>query len=251
MRPRALLLLPAVLAAAIGASTLSAGASATPTRCSSGTHGSPGYAYAGHQASATGHGVRATITALRAPTVRNGHVAGWVGVGGPGSGPNGEDQWLQAGIASLPGTAPLLYAEIARAGAEPVFRALRYGVRPGERHRLAVMEIAARPGWWRVWLDGAPVTKPIELRGSSGRLKPIVTAESWNGDSPVCNGFAFRFEHVGLAASAGGSWRAFVPGYRFQDAGLGLRQLRPAPPGTRTLAADTVRPFAFEAVSRA
>lgn len=248
---RAFLLLPAVLAAAIGASSLSTGASATSARCGSGASGPPGYAYAGHRAKAAGHGVRATITVLRAPTVRNGHVAGWVGVGGPGSGPNGEDQWLQAGIASLPGMSPLLYVEIARAGAEPVFRPLRLDVRPGERHRLAVVEIAARPGWWRVSVDDRPVTRPIRLAGSSEGWQPIATAESWNGDRPVCNGFAFRFEQVGVATSAGGPWQAFVPGYRFQDAGLGLRQLRPAPARARTPAGNSLRPFAFEAVGRA
>ena len=61
-----------------------------------------GYSYAGHQAAYRGHGVRATIMLTRAPSVDAGHVAGWVGVGGPGQGANGGDAWIQAGVASVP-----------------------------------------------------------------------------------------------------------------------------------------------------
>ena len=77
-----------------------------------------GYSYAGHQAAFRGHGVRATITATRAPGVEVGHVAGWVGVGGPGQGANGSDEWIQAGIAAMPGRRPFLYTEITRPGGE-------------------------------------------------------------------------------------------------------------------------------------
>ena len=35
-----------------------------------------GYAYAGHQATRRGHGVRATLSTVRAPEVAAGHVAG-------------------------------------------------------------------------------------------------------------------------------------------------------------------------------
>lgn len=241
------LALLSVLTLAVGVS--GPGATAGSARCGSGTHGSQGYAYAGHQSTSVAHGVRATIAAIGTPAVQEGHVAGWVGVGGPASGPNGEDQWLQAGIASLPRTAPLLYVEITRAGAEPVFRALRFDVEPGERHEIAVLELAGRPGWWRVWVDGVPVTKPISLPGSSKRWKPIATAESWDGGRAVCNGFAFRFEGVSVARAPGGSWQPFVPGYRFRDRGFALRQLRPAGPGERTLARDSLRAFAFEAAS--
>ena len=61
-----------------------------------------GYSYAGHQGAYRGHGVRAAITLTREPNVDAGHVAGWVGVGGPGQGENGGDASIQAGIASLP-----------------------------------------------------------------------------------------------------------------------------------------------------
>src|SRR6476661_8906671 len=96
------------LASLVGASTrATAGAG-----CAEAT-GHDGYAYAGHQATYRGHGVRATITTLRQPRVQAGHVAGWVGVGGPGQGVNGEDAWIQAGIASMPGMDAFIYTEIA------------------------------------------------------------------------------------------------------------------------------------------
>ena len=72
--------------------------------------------YAGHESTGTSSGVRATITQLRAPSVAAGHAAAWIGVGGPGAGPNGETMWLQAGLAALPKTPVMLYAEITRAG---------------------------------------------------------------------------------------------------------------------------------------
>ena len=168
--------------------------------CGSGTHGSTGYAYAGHESVRVGSGVRATITALRQPSVTAGHAAGWIGLGGKGAGPNGETMWLQTGIAALPRTPLMLYAEITRAGQDPVFLALRANVQIGDKHRLAVLEMNGRPGVWRIWLDGQPVTDPIVLPGSHKRWQPMATAESWNGGVATCNGFSFRFERVGVAA---------------------------------------------------
>jgi hypothetical protein len=224
-------------------------ASAGQQTCGSGRHGSDGYAYAGLQSKARAHGVQARITLLEAPVVASGHAAAWIGVGGPDAGPNGEDEWLQVGIAALPGMEPLLYAEVTRAGAEAEFLSLDEAAHVGETQTLAVLEMSKRPGWWRVWVGGRPATAPIRLPGSSGRWQPIATAESWNGGQQVCNRFAFRFERVGVAGWRGGSWHAFVPGNRFVDQGYALQQLRPSPGAARTLAADPIRPFAFEAVS--
>jgi len=237
-------LLAATLSVAAGV------ANAGDTGCGSGANGSAGYAYAGHQASAHGHGVRARITLLSTPTVRAGHVAGWVGVGGPDSGPNGEDQWLQVGVAGLPQTAPMLYAEITRAGRQPIFVPLETDLRPGSTRTVAVLEMAKHPGWWRVWVGGKPVTRAIQLLGASGRFQPIATAESWNGGRATCNGFSFRFERVGVAGARGGSWHTFRPGYDFLDRGYRLRALTPeARKGARLLSAATVLPYAFEASS--
>src|SRR5215208_1721468 len=63
--------------------------------------GAKEFSYAGLQAQNTAHGVSATITPLAAPSVSDGHVGGWIGVGGTDQGPNGTAQWLQAGLASF------------------------------------------------------------------------------------------------------------------------------------------------------
>ena len=85
----------------------------------------------------------------------------------------------------------------------------------GEKHRLAVLEMNKRPGEWRIWLDGQPVTDPIVLEGSHKQWRPIATAESWNGGVQTCNGFGFRFERVGVARSLGGSWQESYRARRF------------------------------------
>ena len=89
----------------------------------------------------------------------------------------------------------------------------------GARYDVAVLEIASRPGWWRVWLNRAPSSSPIHLPGSSGRWRPSATAETWNGGSPVCNSFAFRFERVEVASAPGGSWKRLSAGARLQETG--------------------------------
>jgi hypothetical protein len=226
-----------------------ASAGGNAVTCGSGTHGSPGYAYAGFQSVRTSSGVRATITPLRAATVTAGHAAAWIGLGGPGQGPNGETMWLQTGVTALPQTPTMIYAEITRAGRDPVFLPLLENVQIGESHRLAVLEMNRRPGVWRIWLDGAPVTDPIVLPGSHKRWEPIVTAESWNGGVATCNAFGFRFERVGVAGALGGSWRLFTPGYTFRDRGYVVRQLRPVPADARVLASSSIAPYAFEAAS--
>jgi hypothetical protein len=239
----------AAAALTVPGTVLAAPASTDATGCGSGANGSPGYAYAGRQDTRIAHGVRATITALSLPTVIAGHVAAWVGVGGRGDGPRGSDEWLQAGIATLAEGPPLVYAEIARAGGAPTFLSLLEDVQVGQSHRIGVLEIKGRPSWWRIWLDGAPATAPIHLSGSSGRWKPIATAESSTGGARVCNSFAFRFADVGVAAALGGSWQVFTPGYRFLDRGYRLDQLRPVPTQTRASATDAIGPYAFDARS--
>ena len=246
----------AVLACALGLAALlgessSATASAT-SACVSDADGN-GYTYAGHQANVAGHGVRATITPSRSLSVAAGHVAGWVGVGGPGQGANGEDAWIQVGIASVEGAAPYLYAEFVRGGRQPQLILLDENLRTGVSRRLAVLEMSAQPGSWRVWVDGRPVTKPIHLRGSSGRWAPIATAESWNGGRSGCNTFAFRFERVSVSFGGGGSWRPFVSGHRFLDNGHKLQSLAEAPAVAGSYASEpsgsSPLPYAFAASS--
>jgi len=116
-----------------------------------------------------------------------------------------------------PEGAPFLSTEITRPSGKTRFVLIEKRVELAEPHDVAVLEMAGRPGAWRVWVDGSPVTAAIVLRGSSGRWAPIVTAESWNARSPACNSFGFRFEDVAVSTGAGGSWRAFVPEHRFLD----------------------------------
>lgn len=237
-----------VLAALVGATTT---ASASRT-CLNGAD-AQGYSYAGHQSAHRGHGVRATIELTREPQIASGHVAGWIGLGGPGQGANGGDAWIQAGIAAMPGMPPMLYAEITREGRDPKFVHLAERVRVRQSHEIAVLELAGRPGWWRVWVDGEPATTPVRLNGSSGRWAPIATAEGWNAGSAACNVFGFRFERVSVSYGGGGSWRPFVSGHRFLDGGSRLRNLAAAPaePGAyrRTVMSGSPLPFAFVASS--
>ena len=241
--------LPLVLVALATLARPDGDARATARVCGSGADGSQGYAYAGHQATRVSHGIRATITPTAAANVISGHVAGWIGVGGPGQGANGQTLWLQVGVASIPDTPTMVYAEITRGGQDPVFVPLVQNVQVGESHKVAVLEMSGRPNWWRVWLDGKPATDPVLLENSTNRWRPIATGESWNGGRAVCNSFAFRFDGVGVAAATGGSWHPFAPGFKFQDRGFDVKRLSAAPGSQRTLSGGTPMPYAFEALS--
>lgn len=185
-----------------------------------------GYAYAGLESSRRAFGIRATISAPSAPTVRAGHVAAWVGVGGYGHAAGGGDAWLQVGIASFAGDARThLYYEVTRPGAEPEYHALDSWVRPGDRIRVSVLKSRQGAGWWRVWVDGVRASDPVFLPGSNRGWEPVATTESWDGGLGMCNAFAFRFEHVALALRPGGSWRSPASSFRvLRDPGFTLRR---------------------------
>jgi hypothetical protein len=222
-----------VLAVLSLSAAASESASASSAGCASASYGSPGYGYAGFQSQRRGHGVRASLTALAGNGVSAGHVAAWVGVGGPNQGPNGVDEWLQVGLASFPGQPRNVYYELMRPGGQPDFTLVEANVPRGAQRRVAVLEMSRRPQWWRVWVDGRPASKPIHLPGSSGAWQPIATAEAWDGGARVCNRFAFRFERVEVAGGRGGSWTRFLGGYRFQDSGYRLSPLGGAPAGAK------------------
>ncbi len=214
-----------IVVAALGVLALDGAATpATAGRaCVNGARDS-GYSYAGHQAADRGHGVRATISLMRKPSVDAGHVAGWVGVGGPGQGADDGDAWIQAGIAALPGLGTILYAEVVREGRERELVLIDDQVTIGRGYRIAVAEVESLPGWWQVRLDGEPVTERIRMPGSSGRWAPIVTAESRNAGT-ACNAFGFRFESVSVSYGDRDSWRPFVSGHRFLDGTHALRDV--------------------------
>jgi hypothetical protein len=202
------------IAIAIGCCIVSPAWAAAPQSC-----GEADYSYAGLQGSRKSHGVRATLTPLGFPQVVAGHVAAWVGVGWAGGGPKGQDEWIQVGMASeTTYAAPRLYYEIVKPGAP--YRYVELGdVAAGRSHRLAVLEMEGHEGSWRVWVDGKVVSEPVYLPGSHGTWEPVATAESWNGGVGACNQLAFRFEKVGWARRAGGSWSRLSRGYPFADPG--------------------------------
>jgi hypothetical protein len=155
-----------------------------------------GYAYAGIAGAGASRGAAATITPASLPTVRAGHVAAWVGVGGRGLGPRGTDVWLQAGLAAYPGRRVHLYYELMLPSGRRYVE-LGAPVSPGVRHRVAVHELPARPETWIVELDGRPASDPIHLPGSHAAWPAVATAENWTPAGQACNNrFAFRFESL-------------------------------------------------------
>jgi hypothetical protein len=207
-----------LLAAATAVLALVSSSAAPAVAGGAASCGDRAYTYAGYAASGRAHGASAVLTPLAAPAVVNGHVAAWVGVGGPGQGPKGADEWLQVGISAFSDHSSLYY-ELAEPGAAPRYVEVLATVAPGESHRVTVLEMHGRPNWWRVFVDHRPVTHPLHLPASHGRWHPIATAESWNGGTPSCNSFAYRFGRVRSASAGGGGWKRFSTGYRFQDRG--------------------------------
>ena len=170
---------------------------------------SSGYTYAGLASPSKTHGVAARLTAISGAHVSNGHIAGWVGVGGPGEGPNGKDEWIQVGFSGFEGSPNSdLYYEVTRAGSAPQYFEVEQNLRPGTSRQLAVLEVAGQPNAWRVWVDGRPVSKAIYLPQSHGTWRGIATAESWTTNKNVaCNAFGYRFDNIRIAQQAGGAWR--------------------------------------------
>jgi hypothetical protein len=207
--------------------------------------GRSGFAYAGIQAAENGHGISAVVTSLGLPAVENGHVAGWVGVGAPGQGPGGSDEWLQVGLSSVPGTGNRLYYEVMRPGAHARYAEVKADVANDRPLRVAVLETAAKRNAWRVWVNGRAVTPPIDLPASHGTLTPMAMGESWDGGRPSCNRYSYRFERVSVAQAPGGSWLAIRdasvlqdPGYRVEKRAVGsfiALATRPLPPGSWAL----------------
>jgi hypothetical protein len=185
------------------------------------------YSYAGLASPRTGHGVAARLTALAAPTVEDGHVAAWVGVGGVGLGPGGTNEWIQVGLSSFPGAGVSLYYEVARPGQWPEYVEVEPDVDLAAEHRVAVVEIGGRKNWWRVWANGRAVSEPIHLPESHGAWQPIATGESWSGGRAVCNAYAFRFRRVRVSIRPGGIWRSLDKSWVLEDPGY--RVVRSAP----------------------
>lgn len=209
---------------------------------------SGGYTYAGLASVARSHGVGARVTAIGAPVVRgDGHVAGWVGVGGPRQGPHGADEWIQVGFSAFPGSyLSSLYYEVMRPGSGARYVEVERGLAPGASRRLAVLEMAGRQNWWRVWVDDRPVSRPILLPGSHGAWRAIATAESWAAGSSACNGFGYRFDRIVVAQQAGGGWRPLGGSLPIRSGGY--RVLRPAAASLVAISGKLLRPGALRPV---
>jgi hypothetical protein len=169
-------------------------------------------------------GISAAITPLVPPTVLAGHVGAWVGVGGPGLGPNGTDEWLQVGLSAFPGDWwSSAYLEVVRPGHPRRYVEIGDLVYTGEQHGFAVDEV--RPGWWVARLDGAALGKPVFLRGSDDAWSAIVTGESWTGGARgVCNQYAYRFGDIAVADAHPRRWSRALQIEVFHDAGYALQR---------------------------
>ena len=212
-----------LLTAAVAAVALGAGA-ARALACGNST----GYSYAGVGAATHAYGISALITPLDAFDVLNGHVAGWVGVGGPGEGPGGTNEWIQVGYAGFPSiTGSDIYYEVAQPGRFPTYHQVTAGLPVGTLSKVTVLEMHNRPNWWRVWLNHKPVSPPIRLPESHYRWSPIATAESWDGgNGGTCNTFLYRFRHVVIAHAPGGGWHQLTGGFPIRSATTRIQRAR-------------------------
>jgi hypothetical protein len=191
--------------------------------------GSSGYAYAGLGASHRAYGVATWLQTAAPPQVLSGHVAGWVGVGGPGAGPGGSDEWIQVGSSAFPGSpTSSLYYEVARPHQAPEYHEVAAGLPAGSVHKVAVAELRTRRNWWRVSVDDRAVGDPVYLPGSHGAWRPLATTETWGAGSFVCNRFSYRFGSVSVATRPGGGWQQLTRHYTFQDHGYRIKRLRGA-----------------------
>jgi len=187
--------------------------------------GSSGYAYAGLGASHRAYGVATWLQSVATPEVLSGHVAGWVGVGGPGAGPNGTDEWIQVGFSAFPGGSTSLYYEVALPHQAPQYHEVAAGLPGGSMHKVAVVELRTRRSWWSVIVDDHAVGDPVYLPGSHGAWRPMATTETWGAGSFVCNRFSYRFGSVSVATRPGGGWQRLRSHYTFQNHGYRIRSL--------------------------
>jgi hypothetical protein len=140
--------------------------------------------------------------------VLHGHVAAYVGVGGPGLGPGGSSEWLQTGLSRFRGVAGNdVYYEVALPNRQPVYHQVLGGLPAGKAVDVEVREVPGRANWWRVWLNGSAVSQPIRLPDSADRWRPVATAEGWDGGTGgACNTFLYHFSRIEVARRAGGGW---------------------------------------------
>jgi hypothetical protein len=220
-----LLAVLATLALAVVAANPAEGGNAVATSC-----GVQSFEYAGLQANNKAHGISATLSTTDAPSVINGHVGGWIGLGGTQAGPGGVAEWIQIGLAAFPSDSTSdMYYEVTVAGQQPKYTDLGSEIGAGISHRFAVLEMAGKKAWWRVWVDGKAVSPPIYLPGSDDTWYPQAVAENWNGGTGACNSYSYKFSNVSLAQTNGGVWRPLKLDSLFQDPGYHIVPLSNTP----------------------
>ena len=182
--------------------------------CGTGT-----YAYAGIGSKEAVRGISATITATAPANVRDGHVAGWVGV----SSADGETGWLQVGLSAFRGDlASRLYYEVTVPGQKTLYREVAVDVPFGQPHRFAVAELPKRD-WWQASVDGVPVGTPVHLPGSDRRWRAQAVGESWAGaTSGACNDYGYAFASLSFLGARATQWRSPAKIDLFQDPGYVL-----------------------------
>ena len=179
---------------------------------------SEGYSYSRVRAPSSAYGISARIAQLNAFDILNGHIAGWVGVGGTGEGPHGSNEWLRVGSAGFPGiTGSDIYYEVALPGTYPTYHEVSTGA-VGAYTKVTVLEMHNRPNRWRVWVNHKPVSAPIRLPESHDGLMPIATSESWDGGTGgMCNDFSYSFRDLSIARAPGGGWQQLTDSYPIQS----------------------------------
>ena len=180
-------ILAGVLVAAIGTS---AGARASESRAAA--KKCEEYTYGGVEANQTRSGARARIVLKQTAKVAWGHAAAWIGVGGRDKGPNGTDQWLQAGYTGFDTGETFIYYEVTKPNKAPQFHPIGADIKAGESHEIAVLE--TKKNTWQVLLDGKAASPEIVLPESNGKFKPQLLGESWTGGTGKCNQYPVRVQ---------------------------------------------------------
>jgi hypothetical protein len=175
------------------------------------------YDYAGAQDAGKQSGIRAKLSTTKEPVVKKGFVAAWVGVGGPGLGPNGEDEWLQSGYVTFDDGSQEIYYEITLPGKAPAYHTIEANLKTGEQHLVTVLEVGGQANSWRAWLDDQAKSPVYSLPKSHGTFDPQALAEMWNDGTTACNAYGFQFGDVQISKSPGGSWKLGKAGYVWHD----------------------------------
>jgi hypothetical protein len=203
------------LSVAVGAAALAASLFAAPAWAFD-PCGKPGFSYAGIATSRPVHGIRGWLSAPLDPQVRSGDVSGWIGVGRTQT--TGKRGILRVGLlASARGSLRLYHERRLRTGQWRRF--LGPTVAAGERHKVAIVEMAHRRTFWRVWIDDQAVTNPIHLPRARHGKYAMATGESWDGGTPTCNRLDYFF---GPVTVRGRYWHRLSSGQVVEDPGYAV-----------------------------